>query len=801
MATDNFVYSSDCLRMLHPKQLYTMRAPFFRFLILCLSLICTSAIGILHGQDMERAQSIEAVDVRFDGFKNISEQYVRGNISVQAGEPYEQAKIDESVRSLYRTGLFEFIDVKIEGRATPAVRVEFVIRPKYRVEQIRFEGNEEASDRRLEREVNVRRGMFIDEFNLKSNADKLIEYYLKRGFSDIKITHSVARNEKNGMGVVTFHVDEGTKIKIDDIVFEGNQSFKSKKLRGIMETKRHGMFSWLTGGGKFEKDKFRDSIDKLLSHYRENGFLDVVINEADVRIEYPEDRRMQIVIPVSEGKQYSLGNLSVQGNTVYTDFELLRLVRLVPDSVFSPDKVDEAASDLQKYYGSQGYLDTSVRAERVPNMSTGKIDILFRVDESDKIYVENINIQGNTTTKTIVILRELALAPGEVFDMIRMENSKLRLENTRYFEFVNLTPEETNIPGRRNMRVTVKEGRTGNFSFGAGFSSLEQASFFTEISMGNFDLFNWRSFFQGDGQKFRLRLSVGSRRNEAVLDFQEPWLFEKRLALGVQLFREETDKLISEYDIQRTGFSVSLRQRLFELVEGIYAYRWENIQYSNVSSALTQAYGRNMFGDRDASRFSFTLLRDTRNRMVFTSRGSRVSWMNQVSGTVFGGDVDAWNSELRLAQFIPTFSTLNQSLAILGRVGTVMPLEDARYVYASDRYYLGGPEDLRGFEYREVGPKTVNGDVSTGGNTYGFLSLEYQFQLSEQFQFVTFYDWGFLNEEDFDFNPAKYNDNFGFGIRMLVMGAPMRLDYGIPITSDGVNDKGGQFHFSFGTRF
>ncbi|HOO92817.1 MAG TPA: outer membrane protein assembly factor BamA, partial [Opitutales bacterium] len=583
------------------------------------------------------------------------------------------------------------------------------------------------------------------------------------------------------MGVVTFHVDEGTKIKIDDIVFEGNQAFKSRKLRGLMDTKRHGMFSWLTGGGKFEKDKFRESIDKLLAHYRENGFLDVVINEEDVRIEYPEERRMQIVIPVSEGKQYSLGGLSVQGNTVYTDFELLRLVRLVPDSVFSPEKVDEAASDLQKYYGSQGYLDTYVRAERVPNMSTGKIDILFRVNESDKIYVENINIQGNTTTKTIVILREMALAPGEVFDMIRMENSKLRLENTRYFEFVNLTPEETNIPGRRNLRVTVKEGRTGNFSFGAGFSSLEQASFFTEISMGNFDLFNWRSFFQGDGQKFRLRLSVGSRRNEAVLDFQEPWLFEKRLALGVQLFREETDNLISEYDIQRTGFSVSLRQRLFELVEGIYAYRWENIQYSNVSSSLTEAYGRNMFGDRDASRFSFTLLRDTRNRMVFTSRGSRVSWMNQVSGTVFGGDVDAWNSELRMAQFIPTFSTLNQSLAILGRVGTVMPLEDARYVYASDRYYLGGPEDLRGFEYREVGPKTSNG-VTTGGNTYGFLSLEYQFQLSEQFQFVTFYDWGFLNPEDFDFNPANYNDNFGFGIRMLVMGAPMRLDYGIPIT-------------------
>ena len=385
--------------------------------------------------------------------------------------------------------------------------------------------------------------------------------------------------------------------------------------------------------------------------------------------------------------------------------------------------------------------------------------------------------------------------------MIRMENSKLRLENTRYFESVNVAPEETQIPGRKNLRVIVEEGRTGNFTFGAGFSSLERASFFTEISMGNFDLFNWRSFFQGDGQKFRVRVSVGSRRNETVIEFQEPWLFEKRLHFSVQLFREETDNLVSEYDQMATGISLSLRQHLFELVEGVYSYRLEQIELTNVSSDLLSVYGAAAFEDFTASRIGFQLLRDTRNRITFTSSGDRFSWFNQLSGTGVGGDINNWRTELRIGKWIPTFNVLGQSFSVLFRAGSITATEDGEIIRPSERFYLGGPDDLRGFDYRQVGPKSTGGGT-VGGRSYGMMSMQYGFQISPQFQFVSFYDWGFVNEDDFDFGVDGYNDNVGVGIRILVMGAPMRLDYGIPLTTDTFNDgDGGQFHFTFGTRF
>ncbi len=778
-----------------------MRIPLNRFKVILP--IVALAFQVIHAsaQEQRTPPTVVSVEVAFEGFKNISEQYVRGNIKIKVGDPYDQAIVDDSVKSLYRTGLFEFINVDVNEKSDATVGIVFNVKPKYRVENVYFEGNDKASDRRLLQEVTIRRGQFIDEYNIKTNADKIKEYYIKRGFSNIEITYTIDRNETNGLGVVTYTINEGKKIKISDIEFIGNEQIKERKLRGEMDTKRWNWISWLTGNGKFDEDEFRESIEAVTEFYQNEGFLDIEIDQENIQMDVEKGKKMRITIPLNEGKQYRLGTLSVKGNTVYTESELLRMVMLIPGMVFSPEKVDEAADNLQKYYGSQGYLESYVRAERVPNVHTGRIDIVFRVQESEKVYVENLNIQGNTTTKTIVILRELALAPGDVFDMIRMENSKIRLENTRYFESVNVAPEETNIPGRKNLRVIVEEGRTGNFTFGAGFSSLEQASFFTEISMGNFDLFNWKSFFQGDGQKFRVRVSVGSRRNETVIEFQEPWLFEKRLAFGVQLFREETDNLIAEYDQMATGISFSLRQRLFELVEGVYSYRLERIELTNVSSDLISVYGASAFNDFTASRVGFQLLRDTRDRITFTSRGDRFSLFNQVSGSVFGGDINNWRTELRIGKWIPTFNTLGQTFSVLLRAGSITAMESDEVIRPSERFYLGGPDDLRGFDYRKVGPKSVNGGI-IGGQSYGMVSMQYGFQVSPQFQFVTFYDWGFVNEKDFDFGVDGYNDNVGVGIRILVMGAPMRLDYGIPLTTDEFNDgDGGQFHFTFGTRF
>ena len=209
-------------------------------------------------------------------------------------------------------------------------------------------------------------------------------------------------------------------------------------------------------------------------------------------------------------------------------------------------------------------------------MNTNQIDLRFEITENNKFSVNSIKVRGNEKTKTVVLLRELALAPGETFDLTRMDVDEGRLLNTKLFEKVSVTDEpiDTMDPelrnSRRNMVVDVEEGKTGHLGFGVGFSTLEKAMMFAEIRQGNFDIMRWRApnFLQGDGQKFRLRLKLGSRRNEARLALEEPWFLNRRLAAGFELFREKSDFQSSYYDELRAGFEIYFRKRLFELVEG-----------------------------------------------------------------------------------------------------------------------------------------------------------------------------------------------------------------------------------------
>jgi outer membrane protein insertion porin family len=469
--------------------------------------------------------------------------------------------------------------------------------------------------------------------------------------------------------------------------------------------------------------------------------------------------------------------------------------------VFMPSRLDGDRERLEDFYGKDGYLDTQVRLLRKPNISTGNIDVEYQINESEKFNVESVVIEGNTKTKSIVILRELVLGPGDVFSTVLMKISKLRLENTRFFEDTNVTPQETNIPGRRNMRIAVREGRTGNLTFGAGFSSLERATLFAEISQSNFDLFNRRSFFQGDGQKFRLRMQLGSLSSEVVLSFEEPWLFERQLALGFSVFRTSSEYNSTFYSQVETGFEVYTRKHLFELWNGRLGYTYEIFDIQNVSpsaSPIIQA----LAGRNASSSVALQLERDTRDRIINTTAGNRVETNLMFAGGPLGGSPinNFYRLEFRGSQFFPVFETQTQVLSLIARGGVTQNFGDSTDVPYYRKFYLGGPTDLRGFEFRDVSPRDEF-DEPIGGKTYGFFSAEYSVDIVSPIRFAIFYDAGFVNTGAYDFNPANYNDNFGFGLRLFVAGAPLSLDFGIPITGDRINKKGNQFNFSFGTRF
>jgi outer membrane protein insertion porin family len=744
---------------------------------------------------------VGTISVKFVGTANVNEQVVRANIQVREGGDLDETMLDRDIRALYKTGLFEFIEIKREAVNARTFNLVIEVTPKYRILAIKYEGNKQIKTRKLEKEIKSAPNTSLDERQVKEDSEKLKEYYQKEGFNQVSISYTISRDRGTGLGTITFKIREGKKVKILAINFSGNAHIKAKALRGVMETKKWWMFSWLMDTGRFKDDDFQDDLDKLRDYYREHGYLDVEIPEEKIVFSYPKKEGLVITITVHEGRQYRIGEISISGNKLHSTALLKRVAALYakPGAVFSPSQIDKAVERLEDYYGKDGYLETRVHVTRRPNLKTNDIDLEFKVDESDKYNVESIEIEGNTKTKSVVIIRELVLGPGDVFDSVRMKISKNRLENTRFFDEVDITPQDTNIPGRKDMRVSVKEGRTGTFSFGAGYSTLERATVFAQIQQTNFDLFNRRSLFQGDGEKFSIKVSIGELSNEAVISFEEPYLFEKQLALGMSVFREMSDYVSTYYQELSEGGNVSLRKQLFGLFSGTVTYQYETVSIYDVSPSasdvITQFSGVHRISD-----VSFELIRDTRDKIVSPTSGNRVDLIATVAGGPLGGTDSYYSLEFKGSQNFKVFDTQTQILELVARSGVIQNYGGFPSIPYYDSFYLGGPYDLRGFEYHEVSPRDPFGEP-IGGKTYGMFNAEYSVEIVDPIRFAVFYDVGFVNAPAYDFNPSGYNDDFGFGLRLMVAGSPLSLDYGIPIRGTDLNRHGGQFNFSFGTRF
>ncbi len=553
----------------------------------------------------EQSLTINRITYKIEGPKTVAEEAVRAHVRLRKGMKFDQKSLDQSIRSLYQTGLYDAIDATRTASANGGMDIEFVIVPKYRISQVVFKGNKEYSARRLQEEISSYAGSTLSEVEVKRDADKLKAFYQKKGYSLAKVNFSVERNDEQGKGAVIFDIDEGADIEIQNIRFTGDPNVEKEygffgrighymfakdnpaELNSLKLLKEMKTDTWIpiishiTDNGRFKDEEFQADIEKLRKVYRDHGYLDVEIDESKIKFEFPDADNpgdMDIVINIVPNRQYKVGKVSFKNNKLFKSEKLMPFVEyydLTTGNVFSPSKVDEMIEKIRIYYGEYGYIDTIVRALRKPNVETGDIDLVIDIIESGKFYLESINIQGNSKTKSEVIIRELALAPGDIFDLARMKSSENRLKETRFFDEVTLSPEATNIPNRRNLRIVVKEGRTGNLTFGAGFSTIESLVATVEITQGNFDYENYKNYFQGAGQKFRIRGSIGLKSNQIIVSFEEPWVFNRNLAYGIDAYRTDTGYYSDYYSEVRLGATNYLRKRVYELIEARLAYKLE----------------------------------------------------------------------------------------------------------------------------------------------------------------------------------------------------------------------------------
>lgn len=800
--------------------------------------LCTAVSAQVAGGKKidEQSLTINRITYKIEGPKTVAEEAVRAHVRLRKGMKFDQKSLDQSIRSLYQTGLYDAIDATRTASANGGMDIEFVIVPKYRVSQVVFKGNKEYSARRLQEEISSYAGSTLSEVEVKRDADKLKAFYQKKGYSLAKVNFSVERNDEQGKGAVIFDIDEGADIEIQNIRFTGDPNVEKEygffgrighymfakdnpaELNSLKLLKEMKTDTWIpiishiTDNGRFKDEEFQADIEKLRKVYRDHGYLDVEIDESKIKFEFPDADNpgdMDIVINIVPNRQYKVGKVSFKNNKLFKSEKLMPFVEyydLTTGNVFSPSKVDEMIEKIRIYYDEYGYIDTIVRALRKPNVETGDIDLVIDIIESGKFYLESINIQGNSKTKSEVIIRELALAPGDIFDLARMKSSENRLKETRFFDEVTLSPEATNIPNRRNLRIVVKEGRTGNLTFGAGFSTIESLVATVEITQGNFDYENYKNYFQGAGQKFRIRGSIGLKSNQIIVSFEEPWVFNRNLAYGIDAYRTDTGYYSDYYSEVRLGATNYLRKRVYELIEARLAYKLELVDIYDVDKKLIEGPDpvmktwRGDVGERSLSQMSLSFLRDSRDSLMTPTRGTRFEFIQDVAGGPFLGQTNLYRIEGRAGWWIPTFEMGNQVLSFVGRTGTVIGYGGKDVPYF-EQYFLGGGYNMRGFKYRKVGRIDPITGEAYGGKTFAFASAEYSIELFNPVRFAVFYDIGFVNTGEWDWDPSDYNSDFGVGFRILLMGAPMRIDLGFPWKTGPYNDDGMQFNFSFGTVF
>jgi len=776
-------------------------------------------------QNSANARVISSIAIEIFGPQTVGKSYIRQNLQVETGMTYEALAIDKSIHNLMDTGTINDVKVYINPKKSneDSVSLVFQIRTKPRIAEIRFVGNEKLSDKKLKGSILQRVGDLMSEPNLKKDQETVESLYLEKGYWNSRVISRVETN-KDGEGVlVIFDIVENDKRKIRRVEFLGNKNLPSGDLLDEMETAPWRFWRFWSNRSKYRPEILEEDIEKLLLLYSDRGFLEASIDQQTVSINPVGKSRLDLTIPIREGERSYFGKSTLTGNAVISTEDLLEDTLLKPKQPYSPSVLSNERSRLTKLYGEKGYLDARVRLIRTPNFDTKEIDLLFEITENNKFSVNTIKVRGNEKTKTIVLIRELSLAPGETFDLRRMENDEYTLRNTKLFEKVSLSDEPISSEdaelrnSRRNLVVDVEEGRTGHVGFGIGFSTLEKAMMFAEFRQGNFDIMRWRAphRLQGDSQKFRLRLKLGSKSNEARLALEEPWFLNRRVAAGFEVFREKSDYQSSYYDELRAGFEIYFRKRLFELVEGRLFYSFEDVLIGDIENTPRTEWIRNDSAydetsreiKRTISKVGLTLSRDTRDVILFPTEGSIFSIRKEFAGGVFGGDADYGRLELQGARFFQTFDAMEQVLTISGKAGTLGKFDgnDANVPFF-DKFFLGGPYNLRGWDYRDAGPKDeTDQEEPIGGNSITYASLEYTFKIADPLRFAFFYDAGYLREGDFKLTPGSgdedWHDNWGLGIRIMVMGMPLRLDLGFPLSDPSGKDSSSQFHFSGGTRF
>jgi outer membrane protein insertion porin family len=717
-------------------------------------------------------------DIAVEGNRRIQGPAILNRVQTKIGDPLAPAALRDDVRSIFALGFFDDVQVRTE-EFEGGVRVIFVVAERPLLREVSYEGNSEVKTEDLREKAAIRVGVLYNPVEIQKAEEAIRLKYEDEGFFGVQITPRTERTPEGDLRVV-FRIEEGPKLHIDRIIVEGNKALTAGQIKDAMQTKER--VYWIFPFSTVQRKVFDDDVDRIIQLYADHGFVQARVESTEI---VPDLARKKVTLHVRvvEGPQFRTGTITITGNEILSTEEIRKLVTLQEGAVFNRGALRNSTRAIIDRYSDLGRARADVDTRTQYDTENLKVDVTIPIVEGGPVYVERINISGNTKSSEKVLRRELRVAEGELFTYQKLVRSRQRLFNLGFFDEVTVNTEQGSTPDKIVVNIDVKEKATGVFSIGAGYSSLD--SLFATLDVSQRNLF-------GRGQEVFLRIRLGSQSRLGLIGFTEPYLFDIPLRAGFDIYDRERE--YDDFTEERLGGDLRASYPLTEYWTLSGLYRLENVTISNISATASPDL-KSQEGTTLNSVVETVLTRDTRDNIFEPNRGSR----NEVSFAFagLGGDTQYYKIVGESAWYVP-LPVFNLVWGVRGLAGVVQGW-GGEEVPIFERFFLGGATTLRGQRTRTVAPKDAQGDV-IGGTSEILFNTELLIPIFPRFRLALFFDAGNAYGFGTDFDPTDLRYAAGAGVRFFSPLGPMRLDLGYNLNKQP-GEKSFQVNFTVGSPF
>ena len=706
----------------------------------------------------ERNSIISTIGPR--GNVRIDSGAISRKIKSKAGDFYNPASLREDLKAVFTMGYFEDVRIEVEESEKGKI-VTFEITEKPIIRSVEYTGLDALPEEDVSEVVNLGTNTILNPNKVNNGVEAIKALYKSKGYYNTTVTAQISYPDK-GYAELRYIVEEGDKIYIKEIKFIGNKTFAGDELEDIIESSEKNWLSWLTDGGLMKQQMLTQDVARLGSFYNNQGFLDAKIGEPKV----DQDKEwLYITFTIEEGPRYRVGTVTFSGDLLEDEQVLRSFISIQNEKFINRQVLREDVLKLTDFYSENGFAFADVRPRTKKSATGTRVDIDININKGELVYIQRIVTKGNSRTRDNVIRRELNIAEGGIFDSKALRTSTQRLQRLRFFEEVNIVPEPALDPSKMNITVQVKEKSTGQFSIGAGYSSVDSFMVMGEISENN---------FLGRGDRLSLAANLSGTSNRFNLGYTDPHYRDSQLSVGADLFNWFRE--FEDYDKDSKGGALRFGYPVFEKWRGYGSYSYTDTELSNVSENASQIIIDSM-DIRITSAVKFGMVRDTRDRRSGASRGSENSITVKYAGGPLDGDAEFTRLEAFSSWYFPLpWTTVFHFKAAAGQVWENEPGKLPVY----ERFNLGGINTIRGFEYGRASPiDPVTGD-RIGGDKMWYTNIEYIFPLFAEagIRGVLFFDAGKAYASEEEWNLDSHNKAAGLELRWLSPMGPLRLVWG-----------------------